>query len=193
MSKRKWPHAEATEVAEKIVAALEPACESIIIAGSLRRRKPLVGDVEIVFVPKIFAGRATDLFAAPSNESCADVILGDMLKTGLLAKRQNVKGSQMWGPQNKLAVHVPTGIPVDLFVTNAESWWNYLVCRTGGAESNIAIAAAAKRRGWKWNPYGSGFSRGGPLAGEEEIHLVTSERDVFEFAGLRYLEPEQRV
>jgi DNA polymerase/3'-5' exonuclease PolX len=88
--------------------------------------------------------------------------------------------------------HVASGIPVDLFATTEACWHNYLVCRTGPAESNIRIAAAAKARGWKWNPYGEGFSRGGPLAGPEEARALRSEREVFEFVGLPYTEPEER-
>ena len=83
--------------------------------------------------------------------------------------------------------HVPSGIPVDLFATTEACWFNYLVCRTGGADNNLAICFAAQRAGWKWTPYGPGFTRG-----SGEVHLVRSEREVFEFVGLPYLEPEQR-
>ena len=61
----------------------------------------------------------------------------------MLRRRLSKTGAEAWGPKNKLAVHVESGIPVDLFATSAESWWNYLVCRTGPAASNIAIAQAA--------------------------------------------------
>jgi len=50
----------------------------------------------------------------------------------------------------------------------------------------------AKQRGCKWNPYGSGFSRGGPLAGEPREHKVESEEDVFTFVGLPYVQPWER-
>lgn len=178
-----------------LVSALLPVCEPerVLICGSIRRKKEMVGDVEILFVPKIFAGRATDFFAAPSNESAADVVLADLLKSGVLAKRRNVNGSEMWGEKNKLAVHVPTGIPVDLFAATQANWFNYLVCRTGPAESNTRIAMAAQRKGWKWNPYGSGFSRGGALAGEREEIEIRSEEEVFAFVGLPFTPPEGRA
>jgi len=44
------------------------------------------------------------------------------------------------GPLNKLAVYVGSGIPVDLFATTEECWFNALVCRTGSAETNVKIA-----------------------------------------------------
>jgi hypothetical protein len=49
---------------------------------------------------------------------------------------------------------------------------------------------AAQAKGWKWNPYGSGFSRAVGLG--REVHQVTREQDVFAFVGLPYLEPWQR-
>jgi DNA polymerase/3'-5' exonuclease PolX len=64
------------------------------------------------------------------------------------------------------------------------------VCRTGPGESNVAIASAAQTKGWKWNPYGAGFSRQIGLTTEQ--HGVTSEREVFEFVGMAFKEPWER-
>lgn len=122
--------------------------------------------------------------------SLTDKALEQSLQAGWLAKRTNKDGGVAWGAKNKLAVHVPTGVPVDLFAATAENWFNYLVCRTGPGESNIRIAAAAKTRGWKWTPYGAGFAR--PMGLGEAIHPVESEREVFEFVGLEYREPWER-
>jgi len=85
-------------------------------------------------------------------------------------------------------VHVPTGVPVDLFSATPAIWFNYLVCRTGPAESNLAIAQAAQALGWRWNPYGSGFCN----LTTGDCHSVASEREVFEFVGLPYREPSDR-
>lgn len=43
--------AVALEVARKVIAELELVCERVKVAGSLRRRKPAVGDIEIVALP----------------------------------------------------------------------------------------------------------------------------------------------
>ena len=68
----KRPRAQAIKVAEKVVAALDPCCTWIEMAGSLRRESPMVGDIEIVAIPaanmlydlldeKIAAGTITHL------------------------------------------------------------------------------------------------------------------------------------
>lgn len=183
--KVKFPYADALAVARELCTALKPVTSRLIVAGSMRRRKEKVGDVEILFVPR-FQAVPFDLFGTVVQMSMADDALAGLLENGTLAKRLNVNGSEMWGEKNKLARHVASGIPVDLFSATEANWFNYLVCRTGPGPSNIAIASAAQRMGWQWNPYGVGFSR------DRAVHAVGSEREVFEFVGLPYREPWDR-
>lgn len=189
--KPKFPAATALAVASELCAVLRPATDRLIVAGSLRRRKPMVGDVEILFIPKLF--EVQDGLFDVVVRSAADEVLQKLINDGRLAMRTNVNGSTMWGTKNKLAVHVASGVPVDLFTATAENWFNYLVCRTGPADSNTRICMAAQARAWKWNPYGAGFSREAFATGPEAEYKVTSERDVFEFVGLPYAEPWERA
>lgn len=184
------PRAAAIAVAKELCDLLKPLClpERLIVAGSLRRRKETVKDVEIVYVSRRMSV-ADGLFDTRSIPS-ADAELERLLEIGVLARRRNVNGSEMWGEKNKLAVHAASGISVDLFATTEEAWFNYLVCRTGGKDSNTEIASAAQELGWKWNPYGPGFSRPSGLGLDER--RMGSEREVFEFVGLPYKEPWER-
>jgi DNA polymerase/3'-5' exonuclease PolX len=186
------PARAALEIARKFVQFLKPHCQKLVVAGSLRRRKPFVSDIEILFVPKFERVLdPTDLFkermiVTPATDRALDVLL----ELGVLDKRPNVDGVCAWGPKNKLGLHLGSGIAIDFFTATPENWFNYLVCRTGGADNNVRIAAAAKRIGWKWNPYDDGFSR--EHCGRVERHVVQSERGVFDFVGLEYLEPNER-
>jgi len=186
-AKTKHPRAAAIEVARQMCAALKPCCEPdrLIVAGSLRRRRDEVGDIEIVYVSKTV--QVPDGLFDLVTRQAVDQMLDHLLQTHALARRVSVIGRTAWGQKNKLATHVATGIGVDFFATTEEAWFNYLVCRTGPAESNTRLASTAQDRGWKWNPYGPGFTdaRG-------EIVPVKSERDVFELLGLDYLEPWER-
>lgn len=184
--KRKWPREDALEVARELCAKLKPVCERLIVAGSLRRRKEEVGDVEIVFIPKMVEG-GQDLFEK-RMVSAADAVIEGMLEDGTLLKRVSEAGHAAWGAQNKLGVH-RSGMPVDLFRTTEGAWWNYVVCRTGPADSNKRIAVAAQRVGYQWNPYGAGFSS---LSADGKVPVMGSEREVFEFVGLPYKEPWER-
>ncbi len=116
----------------------------------------------------------------------------------------NVNGSEMFGEKNKRMRHRRGGIDVDLFAATPVNWFNYLVCRTGPAESNLRIASTARALGMKGSPYGGGFSQSGPCAPHGEsstmavpearptLLRVTSERGVFECVGLPYAEPWER-
>ena len=156
--------------------------------GSLRRRKPDVGDIELLYIP-VIEERKDDTGLFISQEvNLVDEKLGCLVAEEKLELRRNVLGRQVYGPKNKLMRHVPTGIPVDLFAATEENWWNYLVCRTGPAELNVRICEAAIIKGWKWNPYGIGFTR----ADGQVVHASNSEQEVFTFVGLPYAEPWER-
>jgi DNA polymerase (family 10) len=184
--KQKFPHADALAVAEELQAMLAPACERIAIAGSLRRLKPFVSDAELLFVPRM-SRRSVDMFLE-EHVSAADEVCEKLLKDGVLAKRPNVNGHFAWGAANKLAVHVRTGIPVDLFSTNGPCWWVSLVIRTGSKETNLRLATGAIQRGASLMAYGHGIRWP-----DGSVTAARSERDVFSLCGVPYLEnPKDR-
>jgi len=95
-------------------------------------------------------------------------------------KRRNVKGSEMWGKENKLGLDVQSGIPVDFFSSPPQYWFNRLVCRTGPYDQNKAIATKALEMGLTWNVYGAGFTN----LQTGEVTPMGSEKEVFATVGL---------
>ncbi len=194
MEKPQYGLAYATAIAEKLASFLQPACERIAIAGSIRRKKETVGDIELLYVPRWMElpKNTDDLFAQrflePTN--LVDLKLDELICDGSLTKRLNMRGSITWGEKNKLAVYRGDSIPVDFFSTDAESFENYLVCRTGPAELNMLIASRAIRRGWKWKPYSWGFVN---AHDSTQFHMVKHEKHVFDFVELPWLEPHERT
>ena len=189
MDKERFELDHALGIAEGLIARLRPACVPgfILLAGSARRLAPDVGDVEIVYVSLVERGPSKDDFFKDEPINRVDEIIADLFQSRVLDKRKNVNGNETFGPWNKLMRHVATRIPVDLFATKPECFWNYMVCRTGPTGNNVAIANAAIAKGWKWNPYGEGFTDN-----EGNVRRVTSEREVFELVGLPYREPWDR-
>jgi DNA polymerase/3'-5' exonuclease PolX len=188
--KPRFPRELALSLANQLVDRMEPLCQKILICGSLRRHKAYVGDIEIVYIPT-FSERQNPENLLPEliTVNRVDEFLAEALREGWLAKRHNIKGSESWGRQNKLARLTRSGIPVDFFATTEAAWPSYVVCRTGGAENNKAIAFAANERGWHWNMTRGVFSRrDNPLVTVE----ITSEQHVYEFVGLPFLEPWKR-
>ena len=183
--KVKFPHAEALAVAQILQARLAPSCTRMAIVGSLRRGKPEVGDLELLYVP-IVAERPDGLFDKRLVDVTSEVIEG-LLRDGTLTKRPNVNGVFTWGERNKHAVYVAGGIPVDLFGTSEDKWWVSLVIRTGSKETNLRLTTGAQRQGGSLNAYGMGVTWA-----DNSVTAATSERHVFELCGVPYLEPNQR-
>lgn len=186
--KLRFPAAEAKIVADEMLRWLDPVCKRIIVAGSLRREKPTVGDVEILYKSK--AEKRTDPLDMFSSIfiSLADEVIATMIGVGVLEKRRNIAGRETFGPLNKLMRHRASGIPVDLFSEpNLDDWWRSLVIRTGPKELNVRLITTAAKRGIKVHAYGIGLTdmRGNQIACE-------SEEQFFEICGARYLEPKDR-
>lgn len=175
------------KVAQSILLALEPSCERIIIAGSLRREKPEVGDIELVYIPRFeMRPKVGDMFER-ENANLADLAIRRMIETGKLELRQNANGSVTYGDKNKLCRHSASGIPVDLFSTTENKWWNTLVVRTGPKELNQRIATIAQSHGCRWNVYDVGFTDK-----DGNIWPMGCEEAVFKFVGIPYACPRER-
>lgn len=205
--KKKFPADVAKAVARELIARLKPCVEFnadegrefIVCAGSLRRRRAEVGDLELVIVPKW--GTLKDGLFDKEGDLAADCI-NAMREEGILRERASKTAVITWGPKNYLGVHAASGLPVDLFCIPRAAFGNYLVCRTGGKNNNIALCNAALARGLSWMPYGGGFTvkdadlaeRAFPDAGLYVGSFIPAktEREVFEIAGLKYLEPWER-
>ena len=163
----------AEEVGREVMALLEGTVERIEIAGSIRRGKDMVGDVELLYVP--FAVDA----AAVKIKELADA--GDVL-----TYRLNKNGNRMFGGKNKFLVHVPTGIPVDVFATPARYWGMALVVRTGPAEFNRRLFTEFRRKGMRAHAYGG-------VTVADGAHMnCTSEETVFELVRWPYIPPALR-
>lgn len=191
-SKIKHPRAKALEVARELTAALRELCEPerFIFAGSLRRLKPEVGDIELVYIPLIEPRPdPEDLLGRVIPTNLFDEQLNAWLKAGVISKRVGPKGGNSWGESNKLAVHTASGIGVDFFQANKRNFWTLLVCRTGSAEHNTRVCNAAMERGQKWNPY-RGFE---DRVTGDLLFVPESEEALFQHVRLPFLPPKERV
>ncbi len=188
--RQKFPHFDAMTVANGVMAELAFYCEPgrCVVAGSLRRGKPLVSDVEILYVPRLSKEQDKDALFGSVEVNLADDRIKHLLANVVLDKRLSVDGVATWGPRNKLAVHAASGIPVDLFATTEKDWWVSLVVRTGSKETNLALTAGARALGKTLMAYGEGVK---DLA-TGEVTAARSEEEVFALCGLNYLKPEDR-
>lgn len=115
--------AAAQSIAERLLEEMTPYCERISIAGSVRRRRPEVGDIEIVAIPKPYE---TGMFAS----GIATVLDRWPVVRGQLPCRYTQR-------------ILPEGIALDFFVAEPANWGLILAIRTGPAKFSHEILARA--------------------------------------------------
>lgn len=173
--KSKFPLSEALAVADSLVERLGEHCQRIEIAGSIRRRKQEIGDIELVVIPRFIP----DMFGVPGPDHALDLV--DWTRFGRLIK----------GGHKLKQIELLEGLNLDLFiVTPPASWGLIFLLRTGPEEYSRNLVT--KR------------NEGGLLPSNMEVKLgalwrngkvleTPEEGDVFREIGLPYVEPEERV
>ncbi|MGW7437071.1 DNA polymerase/3'-5' exonuclease PolX [Streptomyces sp. NPDC054849] len=154
----------AMDVAEQLVAELSQVrgCVRCTYAGSLRRMKETIGDVDILVAARRSAPFMDALTALPST---AEVIAHGEKKT---------------------SVRTVTGLQVDLRVLPPSSWGAGLQYFTGSKAHNIRTRALAVRQGLKLSEYGLFDAESGESVTSE------SEEAVYARLGLPWIPPTLR-
>jgi len=149
------------EVIEKRLRRLR-GVKKAIVAGSLRRRKKTIGDIDIVVSAKPTTGKKIIEFFVSMPE-VSEVF---------------AKGT------TKASVKLKSGLDADLRVIPEESYGAALHYFTGPKDHNIALRRLALKKGYKLNEYGL-FKDKKQIAGR-------TEESIYKALGLDYIDPEKR-
>ena len=148
-----------------------PGVISVEPAGSFRRKKETIGDIDLL-------SETTDpdgLMATFTGLGIVDAVVG--------------RGG------HKSAVRLLRGPQVDLMVMPPGSAGAYRIHFTGSKEHNVRLRARARDRGWSLSEYG--FQRidenGVVLTGADaELRTFATEAEAYAFLDLPFIEPELR-
>jgi DNA polymerase (family 10) len=158
------------EEAEKLTAYLEkfPGIDKITPAGSLRRGRETVGDLDILVTGKACAtpeGRQEAIAYVAKYPPLMDVIAsGD----------------------NKISFHLRSGMQVDVRLLPAESFGAAMQYFTGSKAHNVALRQRALKMKYTLNEYNLAELEGGkPVAGK-------TEEEIYAKLKLDYIPPEMR-
>jgi DNA polymerase/3'-5' exonuclease PolX len=122
-----YDSATAHQVADRLVGRLERSCEKIQIAGSLRRRRPVVHDIEIVAQPLLYE-IPNLLGQGYALRSKLNDALDELIEERVLRFFPGAKN----GERMKQFLVEPSGIKVDLFIVLPPAQWGaILAIRTG--------------------------------------------------------------
>jgi DNA polymerase (family 10) len=163
------PAADAIALAEEICARLRARedVEQVAFAGSLRRMRETVGDIDVLVAA---AGDPAPIHEAfRSMDLVRDVIAAGDKKTSAITVR---------------------GIQADLRVVEPDAWGAALQYFTGSTAHNVRVRERAVRRGLLLNEYGI-FRRTEDGAAGERIASRTEEV-VYEAVGMAWVPPTMR-
>ncbi len=142
--------------------ALLPEVRQVSLAGSLRRMKETIGDI--------------DLLAASPEPGAVMEAFCTLPEVSRVLGRGSTKSS----------IVLETGVQVDLRVVEEGQYWTALLYFTGSKDHNIALRRRALDRNWSLSEYAmkdvkTGAGQGG-----------SSEEDLYRMLDLPYIEPELR-
>ena len=174
---------QASENATKIVESIMSSCQRAQVAGSVRRKKPNVKDIEIVAIVKDW----DNLFKNLSS-------FGKFIKPG-------VSEIIPWAPRKNakyLRMMLDIDLKLDLFIASPENWGGLLMMRTGsgvGPDGNPfnGFTPAMFAR-WKKVSNGGRMSGCMPLLPDSKAVVVLREEiDYFNLLGVQWVEPVDRA
>ncbi len=134
----------------------------IEVAGSLRRRRSTIGDL--------------DLLAAVDDPSAVIAALDGLREVDKVVAAGT----------DKTSILLADGPRVDLMVCKPAAWGTHLVHFTGSKDHNIALRGMALDRGWSLS------EKGWKVIDTGELLLDAEEADAYERLGLPWIPPELR-
>ncbi len=144
---------------------MHPEVTRVAVAGSFRRAKETVHDIDFLVATKEPALVCEDFTTIPQAEST--IVCGD----------------------TKASVRLKNGIQADIRAVSNKQFPFALQYFTGSKEHNVAIRSLALKKGLSLNEYG--FTPVNPDA-PAEIPEVDEESDIYRALGLDFIQPELR-
>ncbi len=159
---------EAKQLAAYIQHAGE-AVESVTAAGSLRRGKETIGDLDLLVTMRPGRDKQKDV------DAVADYIL----------KYPDVKRQLAHG-ENKVSLLLESGLQVDVRLLEKKCFGAALLYFTGSKSHNVALRGRANDVGWTLNEYALTTIKGGKTIASK------TEEEIYSKLKLAYIEPELR-
>ncbi len=160
---------EEAQKLSKYIQQAGSAVESITPAGSLRRGRETVGDLDLLVTMR------------PGHDKQKDV---DAVAAHIL-KYPGIDQVLAHG-ENKVSVLLGNGLQVDVRLLDKKSFGAALLYFTGSKEHNVVLRGRAKDMGWTLNEYALTTLKGGKFVAGK------SEEEIYSKLKLDYIEPELR-
>lgn len=161
-------------IAQEMARTLQIACEQLQIAGSIRRQKLDVKDVELVAIAKTFDG-----------QNALHWLLDKLLEEGTIEKAlYGAKETTRWG--DKYRGFMYQGIKFEIFITQPHSFGYQYWLRTGPGDANTYFMKLCKFRKAPFHV------KDGEVWWNDTVLDIPDEQTWFKLLGISALSPNQR-
>lgn len=179
------PHNVGLRMAERLFALLGGTFERAAVAGSLRRGKTDIGDIELVLKPTFIDGL-----------NLLEERTADLLREGTLTLSRKSNGS-LKANGERYKAFLFEAMPVDLFIVLPDRHWGpTLLIRTGPGDANqvlVTTVGTRTRDGLRGIlPRELAFRDGGVWDEGHQLH-TPEEIDVLHACGLPWIPPNERT
>lgn len=189
MSSERWRYSldVVERLAHEIVELLEPATTRCEIVGSIRRRAPFVGDIELLVEPAYEPAQFDLCGRATRTRNVLNALVDELVASKTFERRLDKDGERAYGEKYKRLTYA--GVALDLFIATPPAQYGVLqAIRTGPASFSKRLVT---REPEGYLPFGLYVFDGALYHGRIKIE-TPDERDVFRAIALDYLEPWER-
>lgn len=189
------PLASALTIALKFRDLFEGTFEEWHVAGSIRRQRPMVGDVEHVVIPKFVPMFEESIFAAKhtGTENAVWKVTNRLIGNGPFQKA-TYGGSNVFRWGTKLRGVIFEGMKHEIYMADTRNLGALLTIRTGPAEFSERLVTILKQGGLfrQHEGYVRQVRDGEPCMFEDAIVPVPTEEAYLRLCRLPAIPPEKR-
>ncbi len=191
------PLQHAQSLTARLLTLLAPVCERIEPAGSLRRQRTHVHDIEFVVIPKMIAKPGAvqqSLFSTQPPEMISalgpalEMLVGKNESSIRWPEKRSLDGKKQKRFEVEIKRDSNTWIEVELWITSKMQFDGILLLRTGPAEFSKHMVTSQVLGG----PLPYGWRRHQGYMTHDGQRVPITEQEWFELCGYKYHRPEKR-
>ena len=156
---------EASLLASQIVVNIKHFCDKIEVAGSIRRKRPEVNDIDLVAIPQMFMWTSFEAQLRPWAPK--RLKHGNELQRFLIPLRVNT-------------------VELDIYRATPQTWGTILLIRTGSKEHNIKLCSRARAMNMM-------LSAKDGVIKDGKVVASRTEEEIFRALDLDFVPPELRI
>lgn len=162
----------------EIRPSIDPLVDQFVWAGSVRRQKPAIGDLDLVI----------RLRPGTDHQSISDALLTIAQDRALLSDGAVKKSLRLRGSGIKMEVYIARSATPDLFAPVPSDFGIILHTATGSLSWNVQMTRLAREAGLRYSPF-TGLIR----LSDGAVLPCETEEQLFAHLGLPFVDPTTRT